>query len=1029
MKRKIFAGIASAGALLTGLGAIGGVTLERYRALIDANLGTRNAILVTDDDGSLYSKYVPDSKYLKMDDSGNIIGGNSQALVDAHKDLGRRVCEESTTLLKNNNKALPIQNTSTVTLLGMRSFTLQGQIGEASGYNSEQDIKFADALKSAGVNLNETMLSVYSKMAEKGFSVANGTSSSSKNEPTIADLDSAGIDYKSSFKSSDTAIIVVGRGGGEGLSWGDLSNDPTESTDTPLALTSTEKELIKLAEDNFDKVIVMLNTGAVMEIDSLKQDEKIDAIVWAGLPGNYGSVGIANVLAGKVAPSGGLANIYATSSMSSPSMANFGTQTFANADEITMAPFVIMPASSSYYEIEAEGIYTGYKYYETRYYDSIVNPNSKASSSKGVYAQGETTWKYSKEVSYGFGYGLSYTNFETSIGEPEVYHQGHDFTLTFPVSVKNTGEYDAKFPIQLYVNSPYTDYDKKNGVEKVASSLVTFEKTPTIKKGDTYTTNITVDMQNVASWDNNALNGNGSYILDKGDYYFAVGNGAHDALNNMLALEGKSVSDGMDYAGNSKSAYRYSYAPSIEGDVDALTFSITKNGTSVKNELDHADWNKYSDVTEKVTYLSRNDWDSTWPKTYSGLSASASMKANLYGDTYKVKTDDDTSDIIWEQDNGLTLADMIGASFDDPRWEQLLNQLTIEDAINLSCSGGRNFNTLKSIGFNAEVTLSTDGPGGIKMNLGKSVTPDAPWTIKEGDINYDYRLNTYTNGVTLASTFNNELFYEEGELTGIDGLFVGVPIFWGVGINTHRNPYGNRNGEYYSEDPVLTGIVGMEFAVGGQSKGMAMSGKHLAFYDQGGQHGLAVFMTEQRARENELRAFQIPVEATKYVKLLGRQDVGMHGIMTSFVKLGTIEMTTNKAVLTDILRQEWGFNGYVTSDGLDDLGLCNTAWTSGLTGFIIYMPGYSGNDLYKNATPENYKNDREMLLCLRENVKRDMWVFANSNYVNATNKTSHSVWQMTPYRAAYIFGTGASALITLAAAATYLVLVLKKKGE
>lgn len=333
----------------------------------------------------------------------------------------------------------------------------------------------------------------------------------------------------------------------------------------------------------------------------------------------------------------------------------------------------------------------------------------------------------------------------------------------------------------------------------------------------------------------------------------------------------------MDYNGDSKLArlWKYDYAG---GDVDESTFAVSKAGTPVSNALETADWNYWK--KGEVTYLSRSSWDTTWPKTYSNMTASAEMVDRINGNTYQIKKDDDVSDILFNQDGDMVFAEMKGADYNDPRWEELLNQLDVTEALNFILHGNREYLAMESIGFltgryteNGPNGIGGRGFGSISYNNFGEITPD--WYIGEDDENAGFGMNIFPSAPVVASTFNPDLAYEQGRLIGNDALFVGLPILWGPGMNTHRSPYNGRNGEYYSEDPIITGIMGMEFAVGALDKGLIAAPKHYAFNDQEtNRTGVAPYMEEQRAREVELRAFQLAFEATKYDEERG-EDIGI----------------------------------------------------------------------------------------------------------------------------------------------------------
>ena len=423
----------------------------------------------------------------------------------------------------------------------------------------------------------------------------------------------ANPDFLTSFSEyNDAAIVVIGRPSSEAGDFFPGTNGMAEDEGASniLGLTTNEREVIAAAKENFDKVIVLINSSSAMEIEELKQDDGVDSILWVGQPGNYGFLGVADVLTGTVSPSGHLADIYAVDSTSSPAMQNFGVIPYSNQESVDLGRLTYIDYRAGWYLVEAEGIYTGYKYYETRYAD-VVNGLGNAASQTG--SSNDTAWNYSDEVSYTFGYGLSYTTFNQTLGEVTLNDEDH--TATIMVTVENTGSMAGKSVVQLYAQSPYTEYDKQNKVEKSAVQLLGFEKTKELQPGESEEITVVVDLQYLASYDySNAK----TYIMDDGDYYFAIGNDAHDALNNILAAQGKSASDGMDYAGDAAKTYTWH-----QDTFDNETYSVSKAGVEISNQLNNADLNYY--LPDTVTYLSRNDWEATWPLHYSDIEASEEM--------------------------------------------------------------------------------------------------------------------------------------------------------------------------------------------------------------------------------------------------------------------------------------------------------------------------------------------------------------------------------------------------------------------
>ena len=417
------------------------------------------------------------------------------------------------------------------------------------------------------------------------------------------------------------------------------------------------------------------------------------------------------------------------------------------------------------------------------------------------------------------------------------------------------------------------------------------------------------------------------------------------------------------------------------------------------------------------------------------------IAADPYGKTYyTISTSDDTSSIKWDSTaTSYKFYEMVLADWDDYRWDDLLNQLNLAEATTFASNGGPNFEVLSTIGFEW-LSAATDNAGnGIVFDLSATKDKNAPWSILEGP---DSAWNGQVFGCAplVASSFNPELMFELGNFVGNEALFVGLPIVWGPGLNTHRHAYNGRNGEYYSEDPVLSGTCALEFAVAAGRKGLVASPKHYVFNDQETQrNGVAPYMTEQRAREVELRAYQIAIEAVKY------QDTGekMFGLMTSFSKCGPVEVTNSWGMLTGILQNEWGFTGYAVSDIGDDKDLYTGMVYAGLTGYEM-RSGYPtstedfaskiGNQANIDGeriqlTLDMFAKDLTMQQTIRNNIKRVLWSFAHSNLMNRYNASTHKEWQMTPWRAMYIGGIAVTGVLALASCAMFFISGKKSKKE
>ena len=774
----------------------------------------------------------------------------------------------------------------------------------------------------------------------------------------------------------------------------------------PLGLSDDERDLINAAveakENNGGKVIVMLNNANAMEIDEIKNNDGVDAIMEIGFPGGYGFYGVADILSGEANPSGHLTDTYAVTNANSPAAQNFGNYEWTNAD-----PSVNINAE----EVEAEDIYTGYKYYETRYADTVLgqgNADATVGSSTGK------AWNYDDEVSYPFGYGLSYTTFEQTLKSVDVDLANR--TVTAEVDVKNTGDVAGKDVVQLYTSVPYTDYDVENKVEKSAVQLLDYEKTDMIEPGESQTVTITADAQDMASWDSSCENEagtTGNWILDNGTYYFTVGNGAHEAVNNVLAAQDQ------DVEGNKDNVQTWEL-----GDFDSSSFAVTLNGTPVENQLQDADLNNWMEDT--VTYLSRNDWEGTWPETYKDLTATDEMISTMADDYSDIEANGDPSSVTFGADNGMTLANMKGVEdITDERWSTLMDQLTLEECLIRTGLGGTSTKVIESI--TSPEAIQNDGPNGFNSYpLGQYANSDAstgdPCVIAEDDPNRDYKMGVMANETVIGQTFSKQLAAEWGKAVGNYSLWANTAIWWGVGTNLHRTPYNARNHEYFSEDAVLTAGQGAAIIKAGHDYGVLIAPKHLAFNDtEINRTGIAEFMTEQAARENELRGTQSCIE-----------DANALAVMTTYNRVGCVTSNAHTGLLLNILHKEWGFKGLMSEDFIQD-----PAYTK------IHMAVHNGVTMTCNTgdntmaaveavwpywSVENASQSEELLTDLKQAMLYQNYALANSNAMDGMSTSTH-IEKLNTWYDNLITGLRIGfGVLTVLCAAMYL-LGLKKKEQ
>ena len=1080
-KRALWRGLTTLFTFIFSLTIIIGVVAESYKATIDTALGTLSEKFVSEytEDDPLYDKFQPSAEVLNEDGTGN-----SHALIQKAIDLNRQQAAEGAVLLKNNNadgQGLPLAGNSQVTLFGIRShvsllgssfgvkaqgpyisleqaltqnktdfkntiaYTLNnnfatGEVTRGATLDSWSGDEFE--FEGAGFTVNPVMTAVYDKLNETYLHSENETPSAEYDpgEPSAAEIKAVNSDYAASFAEyGDAAIVVISRPSAESKDYLPGGVVDGLGAEEPLQLTANERDTIEMAKKCSDNVIVLLNSANAVEIGDLKNDPEIDSILWIGFPGCYGMLGVSDILCGRTSPSGALPDIYATYNMSAPAMQNMGNFQYENGAEMLTRGAGQTGGTTGNYLIEAEGIYVGYRYYETRYYDSVFG-NGNAGSPVGAYAS-SAEWDYDKEVAYGFGYGLSYTDFTQEFeGEPEFNVSTDpvtgvcDATAVFHVKVTNTGDMAGKSIVQIYGQAPYTE----GGVEKSAVQLLNFGKTDTLKPGESQVVSVEVDLQYIASYDNTYDNGDGTvgtYILDPGTYYFAMGNGAHDALNHMMARQG---ADPESLSGESNSAMAYEHKIT-EDFISSTAFSVSKTGEKISNQLDYADWNYFQ--PGEVTYLSRTDWAGTYPKSYTDMTLVNEELINLLnGDYYTIQTDDDTSGITWGKDSNLMFYEMYGTDFDDAKWQELLDKMTLEEAQYLATFGGPSIPGVSSIGT-VETYMTENAGNGVAVNLNASKDTGAPWSISASDPNGNWHPEVFANAPLVAASFNQDLYKEVGSFIGEEARFTGIPILWGPVLNTHRHAYNGRNGEYYSEDPVLSGSAAMEFAIGALDYGLIAAPKHFAFNDQEtNRSGVAPYMLEQRAREVELRAYQIAFEATKYDT--EEVDAGMRGLMISFSKIGPVECTASYELMTEILKEEWGFKGYAVTDIYDDTDIYGAVLASGTTCFDTRgISGFYGATTLENCSTfatqvdgskvsaQLLSGDARLQNAVKDSCHNILYAFSQSSLMNRYNSTTHIEQTMTWWRMAYMAAIAAFGILLLASGALYVVSSKRKERE
>ena len=931
------------------------------------------------------------------------MGVSQEERLQAGMELCYEVEAEGAALLLNNG-ALPLAQGAKVSTLSVNSVDLTyGGTGSGNVDASKAD-NLKAALEKSGFEVNGTLWDWYNgKEAAKLMKAAaeggtGGENATLGGQAPISEIDPANYpeDVKNSIASyGDAVIITFSRVGGEGYDCafpGYVDGNGVVTQFNYLALNDNERALMAYADGlkaagKISHIIVLINTSNALQVDFLN-DYDVDACLWVGGLGISGTNAVTDILAGKVNPSGSLVDTYCYDNLSSPAMHNYLALEYANYNGQ-------VPAQASTYMVYQEGIYVGYKYYETRYFDAVMGQGNA-----GDYAR-----QYGQEVAFTFGYGLSYTTFEYSNMKVATgLNANGEKCYNVSVTVTNTGDMAGKETVQVYLSSPYTQYDIQHKVEKAAVQLVGFGKTAVLAPGASETLTIEVDERDLASYD---AYGAKTYILDEGTYYLTAATDAHDAVNNILAAHGKTTADGMDAEGKSHLVYQW------EMDFDSTTYSKSLNGTQITNQLDHADPNLYYGE-EVVTFLSRSDWSGTW-REHIQLEIIEKMIAELAIDRWdEIGTEFYEYPAEWENmpvleaANGLSLYDMFemdedqdgivaAQDYDDPAWNKLLENLTMEELISVAdCFHWRH--AVPSV--NAPGSRDENGPQGLTVSLfgGGLVT-------MEGE---SAEATAFTSEDVMTATFNTELMYRVGQMIAYDCLDAGVSCLYGPGANTHRSAYGGRNFEYYSEDGFLAGEMAYAEVSALLNHGIDVVFKHFALNDtEQDRLGQAAWLTEQAAREIYLKAFQKALE----------ENNGRGGIMTAYTRWGTTWSGFNQNLMNGILRGEWGNHAmYITDNILTDYCDASAAIVAGGVTCFDAMMSYATDDLKATVGGEN--PDPIVVNALVEAMHHNLYTIINSAAMNGVgeNTVVHSATPKvlsTVATIAWIFGILAVPFIVL----------------
>lgn len=835
--------------------------------------------------------------------------------------IARQVSEEGIVLLTNQSGALPLPKNSKISLFSTSSVNpVMGGSGSGRVDAGKSDT-LKVALEKEGFVVNPQLWDFYDAIPardmrnDSGFQVVTSRQYEVPWEDYTAEVLASFTAY------SDVAMIILSRAGGQNS---DLDYAPFNY----LELDENEQEMMRQVcrlrdEGVFKRVVVIINATNPLEMTFL-QDFNVDACMLLGTPGQYGFNSLAEILVGKSSPSGRLSDTWCYNNLAAPAMWNFTPVAYENAKEFGV------PDNGDTYQVYQEGIYVGYRYFETRYEDFVMG-----SGNAGNY-------QYKDTVAFSFGYGISYTEF--SWDNMTTQYDAAQDACEISITVTNVGDHSGKDVVQIYGHSPYTEYDKQMGVEKAAVILCGYSKTKLLAPGESETLTISVPRRELASFD---AYGYGTYILEAGDYYLTAAKNAHEAVNNTLAARGytpENTDGSMTAYGNPDMVYTW-----VQEEIDSDTYSVSLSGAEITTKLSSSDPNLYPGTDSTVTWLTRSDWDGTFPKESAKVVLTQALADDLQNNHY------DPSKIDMSlypmpttgADNGLRLYDMMGKNYDDPAWDLLLDQMTFDEMVDFIRDAFHGRNAIESV--QSPGTRDENGPTGLNTSY----------------IAGKQSATAFASPFVMGSTFNNELIYQVGYVIGNDCLRYGISALYGPGANTHRTAYGGRNFEYFSEDPFLSGEMAASYVGAVEELGVNTLLKHFALNDcETDRQGLGVWLGEQAAREIYLKAFQKSFE-----------EASGNGVMAAYTRWGAIWSGGNTALIQGILRDEWGCDGWIITDNV-------------ATDLITVADGLRGGMTVFDASLtllldfEQYEDDPYICTLMREACHRGLYALLNSAAMN-----------------------------------------------
>lgn len=840
-------------------------------------------------------------------------GQVTQETADQANSTAEEIAGEGMVLLKNDD-LLPLTDQKNLNLFGWASISpIYGGAGSGSINDLWPIVSLEEGLTNAGFNLNTELHDFYTSYEDERPAMSESEQSWTLPEPTVDMYTDEMMNNAKEF--SDVAVVVIARMGGEGyndmpkdVSQVGYENNSTEYEDFPagshyLELSQSERNMVDLVCQNFDNVVLLYNSAHSFELGFVDEYPQIKSVIWCPGTGNVGFNALGEVMNGTVNPSGRTSDTFVYDLTNTPWWNNSDQLLYENIQDLAVTSYfndgselVTRPSFTNY----VEGIYVGYKWYETAADEGFLN--------------------YDETVQYPFGYGLSYTTFEQEMSDITV----NDGEISFDVTVTNTGDVAGKDVVEVYFNPPYTN----GGVEKSTANLLDFAKTDTLESGESQTLSFTFSQDDLASFDDQER---GCYVLEAGDYEISINSDSHNILDSAVyTVESDIVYD--EEARESDQIPAVSQFDFAEGNVEYLSradgFANYDTATQAPQSLDlaeeYVDGYYNNDVFDYETYV---DYDVEMPTTGA--------------------------------DNGITLAEMRGLDYDDPKWEDLLDQMTVEEMSQLTGLAGFQTAAIDSVGKVA--TVDCDGPASINNNF-----------TGTGSIGFPV-------AVMIASTWNKDLAYEFGERIGEMANEMNVNGWYAPAMNTHRTPFGGRNFEYYSEDGTLAGYIAANAVAGAKSHGVYAYIKHFAMYDSNAMM-VSIWSDEQAMREIYLKPFEISVK-----------DGGASAVMEAWCYLGNRWAGGCSELLNTVLRDEWGFRGFVLTDNFANSGWgymnADLAFNNGVDALLTtYDSGLNRmQDLEAPST----------VATLRNASKNIMYTVVNSSaYADENVNAGMETWRM-----------------------------------